>query len=379
MGTGEEGFMQDEVAGTAGDAGTSPAEEQGSPVGSGEIKEISCSNCGAPLTYSQGEAVITCEYCGTTTMLAGYDSIVTVDSHYLLPPNVGRDEAIGIASAWLEKGFYKAKNLPNMIRWTSTEAKVLPYWVASCKGNTMWRGMQKKTRSVGAGKEKKTEEYWEPVQGSFNEEYTWPVYAREDTSEFWGITNIEPGQKTVFPDWGKFIFRIGGSKTAPNEDLLAGKKPFSIEDLKARDLQGSIVNGQIVQDRAERSARDRIIERHAKKAESKATRITDCDTTVDVQGVDLVYLPVWELEYIYGEKTYHVLVDASRQKVLSAEMPVGKWAKATIFDVIMFLIAALFLFIGVSSDPSPAWAWILMGIFAGGGVGYTVWTATMKE
>jgi LSD1 subclass zinc finger protein len=370
--------MQEETAGTAGVAGAVPASAPGG-VRSADIHEISCSNCGAPLTYMQGEAVITCQYCGTTTMLAALNTIVTVESHFMLPPKAGRDEAISIASAWLGKGFYKSKNLAGTVRWTTTEAKVLPYWVVRSKGNTMWRGMQKKTRSVGSGKERKSEEYWEPAQGSFSEEYTWPVYAREDTSEFWGIRNIEPGHKSVFPDWGKFIFRFGGSKAAPNENLLEGKAPFSIEELKERDLQGSIVNGQIVQDRAERTGRDRIIERHAKKAEGKATRITDCDTTVDVQGVDLVYVPVWELEYVYRDKTYHMLIDASRKKVLSAEMPVGKWAKAVIFDVIMFLLAAVFAAIGATGDPSPAWAWILMGVFGGGGIAYSAWTYTRKE
>jgi len=356
-----------------GEAAAAPA---AGPKGA-DIHEISCSNCGAPLVYMEGEAVITCQYCGTTTMLAAPGTIVKVESHFMLPPNVGRDQAIGIAAAWLGKGFHKSKSLAGSVRWTVTEARVLPYWVVRSKGSTMWRGMQKKTRSTGTGKERKTEEYWEPVQGSFSEEYTWPVYAREDASEFWGIRNIEPGHRSVFPDWGKFLFRFGGTKTAPNENLLEGKADFSIEQLRDRGLETSIVNGQIVQDRAERSARDRIMERHAKKAEGKATRITDCDTAVDVQGVDLIYLPVWELEYVYGAKTYHVLVDASRQKVLSAEMPVGKWAKAVIFDVVMAVLAAVCLGLGLSRDVTPLT--ILGAAFGAGGIAFTAWTYTRKE
>lgn len=341
-----------------------------------EIEEISCSNCGAPLEYLQGEAVITCEYCGTTTMLADFDNIVTVESHYMLPPKVGRDEAIGIASGWLKKGFYKSRDLPNKVHWRQTEARVLPYWVVRCTANTRWSGQQKKTKTVGEGNSKKTKEYWEPVQGSFSEDYTWPVYAREDTSEFWGIRNIEPGRQCVFPDWGKFILRFGGSKKAPNRDLLEGKADFAIEDLKKNNMHEHIINGQIVQERAEQNARSRIEERHQKKAESKATRVTDIDTTVDVQGVDLVYLPIWELVYSYAGKDYRVLVDASRQEVLSGEAPVGKWAKATIFDIVFLILAAVFFAIGAGSDGT--WPWVAGGILSGGAVAYTVWTAMMK-
>jgi LSD1 subclass zinc finger protein len=355
-----------------------PAESASPDNSKPSIKEISCSNCGAPLTYMEGEAVITCEYCGTTTMLAGYDNIVTVESHFLLPPKVGRDEAIGIASGWLKKGFYKSKELPNKVSWRSTDARVLPYWIVRCTGNTRWSGMQKRTRSVGTGKAKTTETYWEPVSGHITEDYTWPVYAREDTSEFWGIRNIEPGMQSVFPDWGKFILRFGGSKRAPNKNLLEGKMDFSIDELKKTNMHEHIVNGQIIQDRAETSARNRIIELHQTKAESKATQVNDIDTTIDVQGVDLVYLPIWELVYSYRGKDYNVLVDASRQEVLSGEAPVGKWAKATIFDIVFFIIAAIFIVFGAMSD-GATWPWIGAGIFGGSAIAYTVWTATMKE
>ncbi|MCK4807091.1 MAG: hypothetical protein KAT09_05570 [Candidatus Aegiribacteria sp.] len=343
-----------------------------------DIHEINCTNCGAPLSYMEGEAVITCEYCGTTTMLAGYDNIVTVESHFLLPPKVGRDEAIGIASGWLKKGFYKSKDLPNKVTWRKTEARVLPYWIVRCTGNTRWSGMQKRTKTVGEGKNKATKTFWEPVQGRITEDYTWPVYAREDTSEFWGIRNIEPGKQCVFPDWGKFIFRLGGSKKAPNKNLLEGKMDFSIDELKKANMQEHIINGQIIQERAESSARNRIIELHQQKAESKATKITDIDTIIDVQGVDLVYVPIWELVYSFAGKDYNVLVDASRQEVLSGEAPVGKWAKATIFDIIFLLIAAIFAALGVTSD-GAAWPWIATGIFGGSAIAYSVWTATMKE
>jgi len=343
-----------------------------------EIHEISCDNCGAPLTYMEGEAVITCAYCGTTTMLAGYDNIVIVESHYLLPPKVGRDEAIGIASGWLKKGFYKSKDLPNKVTWRKTEARVLPYWIVRCTGSTRWSGMQKRTKTVGSGKNKATKTFWEPVSGHFTEDYTWPVYAREDTSEFWGIRNIEPGKQCVFPDWGKFIFRLGGSKRAPNKNLLEGKMDFSIDELKKANMHEHIINGQIIQERAESSGRNRIIELHQEKAESKATQVTDIDTTIDVQGVDLVYLPIWELVYNYAGKDYNVLVDACRQEVLSGEAPVGKWAKATIFDIIFLFMAVIFAVIGGVSE-GAAWPWIAAGVFGGSAIAYSVWTATMKE
>lgn len=348
----------------------SPSESTPPP----QVKEISCDNCGAPLEYVEGEAVITCVYCGTTTMLAGYNNIVRIDSHFLLSPEIGRDGAISAAMRWLGKGFFKAGDLAERARLQEVKGLVLPYWIVNCRGTTYWRGMNKKNKSTGTGDKKKTEEYWEPAQGNFTEEYTWPVYSRENRDEFWGITNLQPGKQCVFPDWGKFVLRVGGSGKAPNRDLLAGKEAFSIEKVREANLIEGMLNGQIVQERAERQARDRITQHHAEKANGMATKITDCDTTIDVIGVDLVYLPMWELVYYYGEKTYRVLVNGHSGEVVSGEAPVGKWAKATVFDVFLGIFAGIFALIGITSDGGSSWAvWIavILGLCM---AAYTAWT-----
>jgi LSD1 subclass zinc finger protein len=358
-----------------------PEEQQSeeSTPHSHQVKEVSCDNCGAPLEYMEGEAVITCIYCGTTTMLAGYDNIVRIDSHFLLSPEVDRDGAISAAMNWLGKGFFRAGDLTQRARLQEAKGLVLPYWIVNCRGTTYWSGMNQKSRTIGSGDKKKTEQYWEPASGNFSEEYTWPVYARENREEYWGIENLEPGKQCVFPDWGKFLLRVGGSKRAPNRDLLAGKEAFSIDKIKEANLTEGMVNGQIIQERAERQGRDRIIELHAQKASSKATKITDCDTTVDVTGVDLVYLPMWEIIYMYGEKTYHALVDAHTGEVVSVEAPVGKWAKTTVFDVFFGIIAAIFALIGASGGGSSSWAvWIAvaLGLLM---VAFTAWTGFRKS
>ena len=45
------------------------------------IHELHCTHCGAPIPYLEGETVLTYAYCGTTSMLAGHDTIVRVQSH----------------------------------------------------------------------------------------------------------------------------------------------------------------------------------------------------------------------------------------------------------------------------------------------------------
>mgnify|MGYP001020099417 FL=1 len=66
-----------------------------------ENKTLNCSNCGAPIGYVEGESVLTCEHCGSTTMLAGFDQIVTIQSHSIMRPRLDENSAVKTARAWL--------------------------------------------------------------------------------------------------------------------------------------------------------------------------------------------------------------------------------------------------------------------------------------
>jgi LSD1 subclass zinc finger protein len=313
-------------------------------------RELACQNCGAPLAYLEGESVITCPYCGTTTMLAGYDNIVKIDSHSMLPMEVNENDAISALITWLSKGFHRSKSYKDSAKVESAKGMMLPYWIVKSSASTAWQGKKKRTRTVGTGDKKKTETWWEPVSGRFSEDFTWPEYARENPGEFWGVGNIQPGKKSVFPDWGKFWLRLGGSMESPNRNLLDGQMPFNIETVKSAGLADNLVNGQITQDRAEANARGNIKNLQAKKAEAQADVLSNVDTNVNVNGVDLVYVPLWEMKYTMQGKQYNALVHGSKKEVLGAEYPVSRKAKIVVFDIALGIPAAFAGLVGFSTN-----------------------------
>ena len=334
-------------------------------------RELSCQNCGAPLSYMEGENVITCPYCGTATMLAGYDNIVKIDGHSMLPMDVNENDAISALITWLSKGFYRSKSFVGQAKIGSVKGLMLPYWIVKSTASTSWHGKKKRSRTTGTGDKKRTETWYEPVSGRFTEDFTWPEYARENPDEFWGIGNIQPGKKSVFPDWGKFWLRFGGSKASSNRDMLAGLIPFNIDAVKSAGMADDLVNGQITQERAETNARGNIKQHQAKKAASKADVMTDVDTTVNVNKVDLVYVPMWEMKYVMDGKEYSALVDGAKKEVLGAEYPVSKKAKITIFDIVLGIPAVIAGVLGFSGDGMPA-ARIAMFVLVALMLGYSL-------
>ena len=230
--------------------------------------------------------------------------------------------------------------------------------------------MNRRTRTIGSGDSKRTETYWEPTSGEFADDYHWTVYAREDEDEFWGLSALNPGGRATEADWGRFFLGFGtGSRTSGKSDLLAGAKPFSLEAVA--DMR--VINGQITQARAEQRGETDIGELHRQRAEGEATRITDCDTSVDIRGCELVYLPVWQVVYRYHNKPYRLLVNANSGEVIAGQAPVGKWDKVVMLSIIMAATGGIFAGIALLADAPVFWA------FAGGSAGlvglYALWTA----
>jgi hypothetical protein len=337
-------------------------------------KEISCTNCGAPIDYIEGESVLTCGFCGTTSMLAGFDKIVKIEAHYVLPAKKQKPEIRESVMAWMKQGWLKAADLADQASFSKFDGIVLPFWVVKSKANTYWSGKNRRSRTVGSGDNRRTETYWEPTSGQFSEEYNWSVYAREKPEEVWGLDALNPGGKSVQADWGKFFMGLGmGSKTSGKSNLLDGKENFDLEKIG----EMKIINGQITQERAEQKGRNDMLNLHRQIADKKATTITDCDTTVDIIGVDLVYVPMWELAYNYKGKSYRVLANGNSGEVITGEAPVGKWDKVVVLAIIMAILGAILGLIAHFGEVPEMW--IGTGIAGGIGAVYALWTAIFSK
>ncbi|RME25820.1 MAG: hypothetical protein D6806_07210, partial [Deltaproteobacteria bacterium] len=92
-------------------------------------RTIECSNCGAPIDYVEGESVLTCSYCGSATMLAGFDKIVRVEAHYVLPARFDRRQILQPIREWMSKGWLKAADLAEKAVFADMHPIVLPFWV----------------------------------------------------------------------------------------------------------------------------------------------------------------------------------------------------------------------------------------------------------
>lgn len=292
---------------------------------------LSCTGCGAAVPHVEGEQVVSCNACGAVSAADGSGRI---EPHLMKAPALDEASAMAAARAWLGRGLFRAADLSKNAAMSRVEGAMLPWWIVRIAAETRWKGMKKRVREHGAGRDRVREEYWEPVEGSFREELEKPVYARNDLSAHWGVTFLEPGRQCVFPDWGRFFPALGlGSGSTTRKGLFDGRVPFENGRIAAWGFR--TVNAQIPRAGAEEKAVAAAKAAHDARAHTMADRITDCDTLVTVTGADFVHLPVWEFNYGYGGRSYRLLMDASNGQVLAAEAPVGKWKRAALVDAVL--------------------------------------------
>lgn len=295
------------------------------------LPEIKCKSCGAPIQYVTGESVLRCNYCGVTTMVASLDNIVKVEDHFIIPNTQSNASVQQHSREWMGQGFFKAGDLPKVAVFKNIRGIYLPFWVVHAQVNTYWSGMNRRTRSVGSGSYRRTETYYEPASGTINEKVGWVVYARSSLDEYYGLAALNPGAAGTSVDWGGFGL-VGGLGSSESEgiDLTTGKTPFDA------DVAGSmeILNGQITQDQANERAKAQITGFHHRKAQKKVDQLSNCNTTIQVEKTDLVYGPLWFVDYLYKGKPYRMLLEGHKGKVMTGEAPVGKWDKVAVSGVI---------------------------------------------
>lgn len=303
-----------------------------------ERKSLNCKGCGAPIDYLAGEATLTCGYCGNTTMLATMGTILPVEKHFLLAPRVDKTAMEAEIRKWMGVGFFKPKDLPEKGVLGAPQGIVLPFWVVACRAFTQWSGQNRRTRTVGSGKHSRTETYYVPASGTFEDNHNWSIYARRG-EEWFGIDALNPGAVKTAADWGGFFLNFGlGNETSQGMNLLQGATAF---DIKAITEGMSIKNGQINQEQAEQEARGQITRFSRATADGKVDTLSDCDTQISVDGTYLVHVPLWVWSYQYETKNFRLLLNGFTGQIIKGEHPVGKYDKLIVLLVVLLLVGGI--------------------------------------
>ncbi|HEX2253294.1 MAG TPA: hypothetical protein VHQ65_08500 [Thermoanaerobaculia bacterium] len=237
------------------------------------VTGLSCPSCGGVLEVEAGARVVTCPYC-TKTLLATARAGVR---RFAVEPGVDGAAAHEQVRRWLGSGWNKHGDLPRRAELAETFLCFLPFFRVEADVVGAALGTEKRRRTVGSGKNRRTETYEVDVERT-----------------------TETSAEATFPalnvaEWGVEQVILHGDHLVPfdAEALERRGMVFPPTRSEAAAFQAALAEFRQQNDPGKGLERVRF-----RFLETVRERLT------------VVYYPLWLVRYHFRGRAYQVLVDA---------------------------------------------------------------------
>ena len=299
-------------AGASGAGGTGPTPSAPSaptlaPPGAQELK---CPACGAPVHPAFGEAVVTCDYCGSSVTLGGA-GWKEISKHSMLPLKLADPaQALEAVRAAMDTGFLHRKDFQES-KVTGQKLTMVPYWVIPATASTNYQyqdaavGIGSTVAAVGASALLGSA----LSGGNRGGMIMMPMFA--------GPAVNPTRQDTIT---GNYEFPVVAVKALANYQPKSYQFPLAertLFDKKQVPAGTPVLNGDLTEDAARNSARAYVTQLQSNEAHKKHHMVSNFKTEVDVSEGELLHAPIWEFVLERKGETERFLVDAHAGRVLA--------------------------------------------------------------
>ncbi|MEM3641174.1 MAG: hypothetical protein QXH37_04570, partial [Candidatus Bathyarchaeia archaeon] len=244
------------------------------------VKELSCSHCGAPISFEPGEIIATCRYCGYTVVIETGKAFLF--EHSMLLNKYSPPQVEEIVRGWMRSGFLKPPDLARKSKITEKTLTYLPFWILSVDAETTYKGVFERVTP--------------PVlkEGKITKKYDWLILARKAAD---------------FP-------------TKEYDVPLEGKVPY---DFRKIEVFAKVLNSEIEEGEAVERAKQEIGEHHRYLAQQDVDRIIEIKNKLKINQTIYLHAPVWFMKYDYRGKNYVLLMDGATGAVIKGDIPPAKF------------------------------------------------------
>ena len=277
-------------------------------------RPTSCTNCGAPLSVSQEDVIITCKYCGFTITLATQEEI---KKHSMLENKLYKPQVVETAKNYMDKGIFR-RGVAEKAQISNVKLRYVPFWVfptdaTTNYGGTKGSGMAQLREMGHAATEKKKsglsrfgkflkagaslalekklgKEKRRTVRDQFSHHYNWTTLARMAM-----ISDIN-------------YYEVPAERKIPFD---SGKIPEDAEFL----------NTELNEEEARAKVRAEVETKQRELVSERVDTINFSNTSVTIWEGELIHAPVWFVHYTLDGENYAIAVDGCTGKVLGGGRP----------------------------------------------------------
>ena len=136
-----------------------------------ETKVFRCENCGAKVVLDKGETAAVCPFCGTAQVVE-LEELAGLKPNALLPFRLTAEEAASSCKKWAKKKVFAPRAFKKNLKTDNMHGVYIPCFTFDSNTESVYSGRigNRHTRTVGSGKNRRTETYivWRNVSGRFS-------------------------------------------------------------------------------------------------------------------------------------------------------------------------------------------------------------------
>ncbi len=251
-----------------------------------------CAFCDANFDAGRGDVLLVCPYCGTAQTTDGGK----FTDHYMIRVHFDQSEAQTTLLDWVSKQLGAPADLPAKARFVKYEQFWYPFWISRVDSNTTYRGLGRDANFYDEwpqrrGAYKRLDYFWKPESGQFT---------RRHEISIAGVADIDEDVKRhPIPTRAKEFF----------------------SHAHAEEFDGKVLHSKVSEDDAKKQAKQTAYERQTALVMDEVDKIEERDDNLNVGETFLIHVPVWELEYRYGNSKYKASVAAATGYVIESKYP----------------------------------------------------------
>ncbi len=275
---------------------------------------VKCQSCHAISVFDPDKIGKRCEFCGSSALVAYEEVKDAFRPESLLPLKIAEPQARDLIRAWYGRQWLAPNNLHKKAVTDTVHAVYLPYWTFDAKSFARWRAESGTYYHVREGGKQVRKVKWTPASGELSHAF--------DDELVCASTGVQAG-------------------------MLRKVEPFPTDTLVPYDpgyLAGwTVERYQIDLVAAAQHSRELMTQKLHRLCAAQVPGDTQRNLQVDAQFTDQTFkhilAPVWLLTYVYGGKSYQVIVNG-----VTGTMAGGRpWSWIKISLLVLLVLVVLYL------------------------------------
>ena len=279
---------------------------------------VRCQSCQAISVFDTQEIGRRCDFCGSTALVPYEEAKEPFRPESLLPLKISEPQARDLIRAWYGRQWLAPNGFGAKALTDTVKGLYLPYWTFDAKAFARWTADSGTYYNVRVNNRNERRVKWTPASGELSHFF--------DDALVCASVGVDPG-------------RLRSVEPFPTDALV----PFDPGYLAGWTVERYQIDLVAAAERSRQQMNNALRQLCARQVPGDTYRNLVVDATFSDQTFKHILAPVWLMTYVYGGKSFQVLVNGLTG-VTAGSRP-WSWIKVSLLVIAIAIVAITVLYL----------------------------------